>query len=94
MLVPKKDTDILRMCVEYTSLNKNCPKDHFPLPRIDQIVDSIAGCERLSFFDAYSGYNQIRMKVEDEEKTTFITPHGVFCYKTMPFRLKNAGATY
>ena len=94
MLVPKKDTDILRMCVDYTSLNKSCPKDHFPLPRIDLIVDSTAGCERLSFLDAYSGYNQIRMKVEDEEKTTFITPHGVFCYKTMPFGLKNTGATY
>ena len=79
VLVPKKDTDILRMCVDYTSLNKNCPKDHFPLPRIDQIVYSTAGCEKLSFLDAYSGYNQIRMKVEDEEKTTFITPHGVFC---------------
>ena len=94
VLVPKKDTDILRMCVDYTSLNKSYPKDHFPLPRIDQIVDSTAGYERLSFLDAYSGYNQIRMKVEDEEKKTFITPPGVFCYKTMPFRLKNAGATY
>ena len=63
VLVPKKDMDILHMCVDYTSLNKRCPKDHFPLSRIDQIVDSTAGCERLSFLDAYSGYNQIRMKV-------------------------------
>ena len=55
VLVPKKDTDILRMWVDYTSLNKSCPKDHFPLPRIDQIVDSTADCERLSFLDAYSG---------------------------------------
>ena len=94
VLVPKKNTKVLRMCVDYTALNKHCPKDHFPLPRIDQIVDLTAGCERLSFLDAYSGYNQIRMKVEDEEKTAFITPYGVFCYTTMPFGLKNAGTTY
>ena len=93
-MVPKKDTDILRMCVDFTSLNKHCPKDHFPLPRIDQIIDSTAGCEKLSFLDAYSGYNQIRLKVEDQEKTAFITPFGVYCYNTMPFGLKNAGATY
>jgi hypothetical protein len=94
VLVPKKHTEILRMCVDFTCLNKHCPKDHFPLPRIDQIIDSTAGCERLSFLDAYSGYNQIRLKVEDEVNTAFITPYGVFCYQTMPFGLKNAGATY
>ena len=94
VLVSKKNTDVLRMCVDFTCLNKHCPKNHFPLPRIDQIIDSTAGCERLSFLDAYSGYNQIRLKVEDEEKTAFITPYGVFCYQTMPFGLKNAGATY
>ena len=94
VLVPKKDTDILWMCVDFTSLNKHCPKDHFPLPRINQIIDSTAGCERLCFLDAYSGYNQIRMKEEDQEKTAFTTPFGVFCYNTMPFGLKNAGATY
>jgi hypothetical protein len=75
-------------------LNKHCPKDYFPLSRIDQIINSTTGCERLSFLDAYSWYNQIRLKVEDEEKTMFITPHGVYCYMTMPFVLKNAGATY
>ena len=89
VLVPKKDTDVLRMCVDYGPINKHCPKDHFPLPRIDQIIDSTAGCDLLSFLDAYSGYNQIRMKEEDEEHTSFITPYGVFCYKTMPFGLKN-----
>ena len=94
VMVPKKHTIVLRMCVDFTCLNKHCPKDHFPLPRIDQIIDSTAGCERLSFLDAYSGYNQIRLKEEDEAKTAFITPYGVFCYKTMPFGLKNAGATY
>jgi hypothetical protein len=75
-------------------VNKHCLKDYFPLPRIDQIIDSTTGCERLSFLDAYSGYNQIRLKVEDEDKTTFITSHGVYCYMTMPFGLKNVGATY
>ena len=88
VLVPKKDIDILRMCMDFTSLNKHCPKDHFPLPRIDQIIDSTTGCERLYVLDAYSGYNQIRMKEEDQEKTAFTTPFGVFCYNTMPFGLK------
>jgi hypothetical protein len=77
--------------VSPTHLNKHCPKDPFPLPRIDKIIDSIAGCARLSFLDAYSGYNQIKLKKEDEE---FITPYGVFCYQVMPSGLKNAGATY
>ena len=63
-------------------------KGSLPLPRIDQIVDSTAGCERLCFLDAYSGYNQIRMKEEDEDKTAFITPFGVYCCTTMPFGLK------
>ena len=93
VMVPKKHTEILRMCVDFTPLNKHCPKDHFPLPRIDQIIELTAGCERLSFLDAYSGYNQIRLKVEDEH-TAFTMPYGVFCYQTMPFGLKNAGATY
>ena len=74
VLVEKKKTKKLRMCVDFTALNKCCPKDHFPLPRIDQIIDSTAGCARLSFLDAYLGYQQIRMNVDDEEKTAFITP--------------------
>ena len=94
VLVRKKNTDTLRMCVDFTALNKHCPKDHFLLPRIDQIIDSTAGCEHLSFLDAYSGYNQIRLRVEDQDKTSFITPYGVYCYETMPFGLKNAGAMY
>src|SRR4051812_24712972 len=94
VMVPKKDTDVLRMCVDYGPVNKHCPKDHFPLPRTNQIIDSTAGCDLLSFLDAYSGYNQIRMKEEDEEHTSFITLYGVFCYRTMPFGLKSAGATY
>jgi hypothetical protein len=83
-----------RMCVDYTCLNKACPKVPYPLPRIDQIVDSTAGCETLSFLYAYSGYHQIRMKESDQLATSFITPFGMYCYVTMPFGLKNAGATY
>jgi hypothetical protein len=94
VIVPKKNTDVQRVCIDYTSLNKHCPKDPFPLPRIAQIIDSTAGCERLSFLDAYSSYNQIKLKKEDEEKTAFITPYGVFCYQVMTYGLKNAGATF
>ena len=70
------------------------PKDSFPLPRIDQLVDSTAGHKLLTFMDAFLGYNQIRMVKEDQEKTAFITSQGLYCYKVMPFGLKNAGATY
>jgi len=90
----KKKNGKWRMCVDYTSLNKACPKNPFPLPRIDQIVDSTTGCEVLSFLDAYSGYHQIKMKESDQLATSFITPFGMYCYVTMPFGLKNAGATY
>ena len=83
-----------RMCVDYTSLNKTYPKDSFPLPCIDQVVDSTSGCETLCFLDAYSGYHQIAMKESDQHATSFITPFGSFCYVTMPLGLKNAGATY
>jgi hypothetical protein len=90
----KKKGGKWRMCVDYTGLNKACPKVPYPLPRIDQIVDSIAGCETLSFLDAYSGYHQIKMKESDQLATSFITPFGMYCYITMPFGLRNAGATY
>jgi hypothetical protein len=82
------------MCVDYTDLNKHCPKDSFGLPRIDQVIDSTAGCNLLCFLDCYSGYHQIAIKEEDQEKTAFITPFGAYCYTTMSFGLKNAGATY
>jgi hypothetical protein len=82
------------MCIDYTSMNKTCPKGEYPLPRICQIIDSTASCELLSFLEAYSGYHQISIVVDDEEKTTFITPFEIFCYTKMAFRLKNGGATY
>jgi hypothetical protein len=82
------------MCIDYTDLNRRCPKDPFPLPRIDQVVDSIAGSILLCFLDYYSGYHQIALKVSDQDKTAFITPHGIYYYTTMTFGLKNAGATY
>jgi hypothetical protein len=90
----KKKNGKWRMCIDCTSLNKACPKVPFPLPRIDQIVDSTAGCELLCFLDAYSGYHQIKMKESDQLATSFITPFGMFCCVTMPFGLRNAGATY
>ena len=80
--------------MDYTNLNDACPKDPFPLPRIDQMVDATAGHERLSFLDAYRGYHQIPMDPADVEKTTFISPRGIYCYQVMPFGIKNAGATY
>jgi hypothetical protein len=87
VLVKKKNKK-WRMCVDYTSLNKACPKDPFPLPRIDQVVDSTAGCENLYFLDAYSEYHQIAMCISDLLETSFITPFGAYCYQTMPFGLK------
>jgi hypothetical protein len=82
------------MCIDYTSLNKACSKDEYPLPRICQIVDSTSSCKLLSFLDAYSGYYQISLAIDEEEKTTFITPFGIFCYTKMAFRLKNGGPTH
>jgi hypothetical protein len=82
------------MCVDYTGHNKACKKDPFSLPQIDQVVDFMISCILLSFLDCYSGYHQIPLKEEDQIKTSFITLFGVFCYTTMPFRLKSAGATY
>jgi hypothetical protein len=93
ILVKKKNNE-WRMCVDYTDLNKHCPKDHFGPPRIDQVIDSMAGCVLLCFLDCYSGYHQIALKEEDQIKTAFITPFGTYAYKTMSFGLKNAGATY
>ena len=80
--------------MDFTNLNKACLKDSFPLPKIDQLMDSIAGHKLLKFMDAFSGCNQIKMSEEDQEKIAFITSQGFYCYKVMPFGLKNVGATY
>ncbi|GJV27759.1 reverse transcriptase domain-containing protein [Tanacetum coccineum] len=90
----KKHDDSRRMCVDFKDLNKACPKDGYPLPEIDWKVESLCGYPFKCFLDAYKGYHQIKMAKDDEEKTTFITSQGVFCYSKMPFGLKNAGATY
>ena len=94
VVVVKKKNGKWRVCIDFTDLNKACPKDSFPLPHIDMLVDATARHELLSFMDAYSGYNQILMHPDDQEKTAFVTERGTFCYKVMPFGLKNAGATY
>ncbi|XP_075492529.1 uncharacterized protein LOC142530589 [Primulina tabacum] len=93
VLVPKS-TGKWRMCVDFRDLNKACPKYCYPLPRIDQLLDSTSGCELLSFLDAYQVYHQIPLALQDKDKASFITSGGTFCYVVMPFGLKNAGATY
>ena len=93
VVIPKKGKK-WRVCVDYMNLNDACPKDSFPLPCIDQIVDASTGHGMLSFLDAFSGYHKIPMHPLDAEKTSFITPHELYCYNVMPFGLKNDGATY
>ena len=94
IVLVKKANGKWRICVDFTDLNKACSKDSFPLPRIDQLVDSTAGHKLLTFMDAFSRYNQIKMAEKDQEKTALIISQGLYCYKVMPFGLKNAGATY
>jgi ribonuclease HI len=90
----KKANGKWRMCIDFTDLNKACPKDEFPLPRIDSLVDVAASSELMSMLDCYSGYHQIWMKKEDEPKTNFITPSGTYCYLRMLEGLKNAGGSF
>ncbi|KAI3767978.1 hypothetical protein L2E82_18407 [Cichorium intybus] len=90
----KKSDGSWRMCIDYKDLNKACPKDSYPLPKIDQKIESLHGFRWKCFLDAYKGYHPILMKKDDEEKTAFYTDHRTFCYQNMPFGLKNTGATY
>ena len=90
----KKANGEWRLCIDFTDINRACLKDSFPLPRIDLIVDATVGHELLSFMDAFSGYNQISMDPDNQEKTLFVTRQGTYCYRVMPFGLKNARATY
>jgi hypothetical protein len=94
VVMVQKKSGKWRMCIDFTSLNKACPKDNFPLPRIDKIVDSAAGCEVMSLLDCFSSYHQIYMKEEDKASTSFITPFGTYCFVRMPEGLKNAGSTF
>ena len=93
VLVPKKDGKV-RMCVDYRDLNRASSKDNFSLPHIDTLMDNTTKNFLFSFMDGFFEYNQIRMALEDHGKTIFVTIWGTFCYKVMPFGLKNAGATY
>ena len=94
IVLVKKADGKWRICINFIDVNRACPKYSFPLPRIDLIVDATAGHELLSFMDAFSGYNQISMDPDDQEKTSFVMGQGTYCYRVMPFRLKNARATY
>ena len=90
----KKSNGKWRMCIDFKDMNKVYQKDSFPSPRIIQLVDSIGGDKLLSFMDKFSGYNQILIDKNDQEKTSFVTSQRLYCCKVMPFGLKNAGATY
>ena len=94
IVLVKKKNEHIRIFVDFRDLNKACPKDEFPLPNVDILVDATAGHERFSFMDGYSGYNQILMDLVDALKTAFRTPFGNYFYRVMPFGLKNTGATY
>ena len=93
-VVVKKKNGKWRVCVGFTDLNRACPKDPFPMPKIDQLVDATYGHQRMSFLDAFQGYHQIVLTVKDQEKTTFISPYANYYYIVMPFGLKNARAIY
>ena len=93
VLVNKKEGTI-RVCSDFHDLNKSFPKDNYPTPFIDQIIDACVGSEVYSFMDGFSGYNQIQIKPEHQHKMDFICPWGTFVYKKIPFGLKNAGATF
>ena len=94
VVMVKKANGKWRMCVDFTDLNKACPKDSYPLPWVDVLVDFTAQQQLLSFMDAFAGYNQIKMDEVDQEQTSFVTSQGLFCYKVMSFSLKNRSTTY
>jgi hypothetical protein len=94
VIMVRKKNGKWRMCMDFTDLNKCCPKDDFLLTRIDQIVDSTTTSEMMTLLDCFSGYHQIWLRLEHEEKTSFITPFGTYCYLRMPEGLRNAGPTF
>ena len=93
-LIPTRTVTGWRVCIDYRKLNTATRKDHFPLPFIDQMLDRLAGHPHFCFLDGYSGYNQIAIAPEDQEKTTFTCPYGTFAFRRMPFGLCNAPATF
>jgi hypothetical protein len=94
IVMVKKKNGKWRMCTDFTDLNKSCPKDDFPLTRIDKVVDFVAGCEIMALLDYFLGYHQVWLREEDQDKTSFITPFSTYCYLRMPEGLKNAGSTF
>ncbi|GJX61940.1 reverse transcriptase domain-containing protein [Tanacetum coccineum] len=94
LVIVKKDEGRWNWCIDFTDINKACPKDCYPLPESDQKVETFSKFRLKCFLDAYKGYHQIQMAEGDEEKTSFFTRKWVFCNRRMPFGLKNAGATY
>lgn len=94
VIMVKKNSKGWYMCIDFTNLNAVCPKDSYPLLSIDNLVDKTLGCKLLIFMDAYFRYNQIKMRTENEDKTTFVTDQGTFCFRVMPFGLRNAYATF
>ncbi|CAA0830710.1 Unknown protein, partial [Striga hermonthica] len=94
LVLVKKATGLWRLCIDFSDLNQACPKDSYPIPHIDYMVDATSGHQLMSFLDAYSGYNQIPMHPDDAEHTSFYSARGLYCYVMMTFELKNAGATY
>ena len=94
-LVPvRKKSGEIRLCIDFRNLNKVSMKDNYPLPKMDHMLQQVVGDERISMLDGFSGYNQIKVLPEDQEKTAFTTPWGTFMYAKMPFGLMNAGATF
>ena len=93
-VVVKKKNGKWWVCVDFTDLNKACPKDPFPLPRIDQLMDATVGHPRMSFLNAFQGYYQIPLALDDQEKTSFVTLIRNYHYKVMPFGLRNVRSTY
>jgi len=89
-----KKQGMIRVCIDYKDVNQACPKDNYPTPFIDKIIDECTGCEIFSFVDGFSKYNQINICPQDQSKTAFICLWGTFAYKKLPFGLNNTGETF